>query len=364
MGYGFVGLGKFVEIFIPWEVIQPYIPFDLPPEYVPHFYGIIITAFAVFYTLLGGMLSIVWADVLQYVVMTISSLVIGIIAMNAMGANVLNVPDGWYSPFFGQHLNLDWTGIIGEVNEKIRSDGYSVFSMFFSLMLLKGILVSAAGPAPNYDMQKILSTKSPREASLMSGFVTVVLMPVRYFMLAGFAILGLLFYEKLDLIVGGRIDFEQVLPSAIHEFAPVGLLGLLIAGLMAAFMGTFSGTLNAAQAYIINDVYLKYINPSAPKNKLKIINYISGMSVVLVSIVIGIFAHDVNDLLQWIVSALFGSYMVSNVLKWYWWRFNGHGYFWGMMAGIIAALIFPYVFRDTLDLYYFPLIVAVSLAGA
>ena len=84
---------------------------------------------------------------------------------------------------------------------------------------------------------------------------------------------------------------------------------------------------------------------------------------VFVSVVFGIYAKDVNSVLQWIVSALWGGYIVSNVLKWYWWRFNGHGYFWGMVAGLIPALILPLVFRQTLELYYFPLILVISLAG-
>ena len=67
---------------------------------------------------------------------------------------------------------MDWSKIIGEVNEKIISDGYSLFGIFFSMMLFKGVLVSLAGPAPNYDMQKILSTKSPKDAAKMSGFVS------------------------------------------------------------------------------------------------------------------------------------------------------------------------------------------------
>jgi Na+/proline symporter len=283
--------------------------------------------------------------------------------MNALADNPLIVPDGWMNPFFGARLDLDWTGIIDEVNEKIASDGYSLFSIFFSMMLFKGILVSAAGPAPNYDMQKILSTRSPKEAAKMSGFVSVVLMPSRYFMIAGFAILGLLFYDRLDLVVGNRLDFEQILPSAISEFVPVGLMGLLLAGLLAAFMSTFAGTLNAAQAYIVNDIYLKYLRPNASKRQTSRTNYLTGITVVAVSIVFGIFALDVNDILQWIVSALWGAYTASNVLKWYWWRFNGSGFFWGMVAGIVPALIFPYIF-DTLDLYYFPLILVISLAGA
>jgi hypothetical protein len=80
-------------------------------------------------------------------------------------------------------------------------------------------------------------------------------------------------------------------------------------------------------------------------------------------VVIGFFALDVNSILQWIVSALFGSYVASNILKWYWWRFNGYGFFWGMVAGLLPALIFPYIFKATLSLWYFPLILVLSVMG-
>ena len=365
LAYGFIGLGKFMMIFIPWDIVAPFIPFDVPEIYVPHLYGIAFTMFAVFYAILGGMTSIVWADVLQFLIMTVAAIVIGIIAMKALAANTLNVPEGWHTPFFGWRLDdLDWRGIINEVNDKIASDGYSLFTIFFWMMVFKGILLSLAGPAPNYDMQKVLATKSPKDAAKMSGFVSVVLMPVRYFMIAGFAVLALIYYDQLHLVVAGRIDFEQILPSAISQFVPVGLMGLLLAGLLAAFNSTFAGTLNAAQAYIVNDIYLKYFRPDANEKQIRNLNYSSGIIVVIISIIFGIFAQDVNSVLQWIVSALYGSYVISNVLKWYWWRFNGYGYFWGMVAGIIPALIFPYLFKDTLDIWYFPWILLISLAGA
>ncbi len=361
LAYGFIGLGKFVEIFMPWEYVSQYVPFNIPLEYVPHFYGIIFTCFAVFYALLGGMMSIVWADLVQYIIMAISGIVIGIIAMMALADNPLAVPEGWMNPFFGWELNLDWSGIIADVNQKITDDQFSLFTIIFMMMIFKGGLVSLAGPAPNYDMQKILSTRSVREAALMSGSVSFILMPIRYFMIAGFGVLGLLFYDQLDLIVPGKgLDFEQILPSAISQFVPVGFLGLLLAGLLAAFMSTFAGTLNAAQAYIVNDVYLKYINPTASNLKIKSINYLAGLAMVVISIVMGFFAKDVNDVLQWIVSGLYGSYVAANVLKWYWWRFNGTGFFWGMVGGLIPALTFRYIFVGVLDLYTFPLMLLIS----
>ena len=362
LAYGFIGLGKFVEIFIPWESISSYIPFDIPLAYVPHFYGIVFTCFAVFYSVMGGMSGIVWADLLQFTIMTISSIAIAVIAWMAMGENSLNVPNGWMDPFFGWDLNIDWSQIITEVNEKIASDGFSLFGIFFMLMVFKGLLSSLAGPAPNYDMQKILSTKSPKEAAKMSGFVSIVLMPVRYLMIGGFAVLGILFYNQLDLQRGGVIDFEQILPSAISQFVPVGLLGLLLAGLLAAFMSTFAGTLNAAQAYLVNDIFLRYNKKAKPK-QISRMNYLSGVVVVLVSIILGFFVKDVNSVLQWIVSALYGGYIVSNILKWHWWRFNGEGYFWGMLSGLIPAIVFPLVFKDTLELNLFPLLLLITTLG-
>ncbi len=370
LAYGFIGIGKFVEIFLPWSAVSHLIPFNVTPEYVPHMYGILFTAIATFYGLLGGMLSIVWADVLQFTIMAISAVVIAFLAMTLVSHDQLMavIPNGWATPFFGANLNMDWTGLINEVNDKIAEDGYELFGILVMMMLFSGLLKSAAGPAPNYDMQKILATKSPKEAALMSGFVSVVLMPIRYLMIAGFAVLALVFYNELNLKTGGSVDFENILPSAISQFVPIGFMGLILAGLLAAFMSTFASTVNAAPAYLVNDIYKRYINPEAPAKRLVRLSYTVSIVVVVLSTAIGFFIKDINSLLQWIVSGLWGGYTITNVLKWYWWRLNGMGYFWGMVTGIASAMIFPLIFDGMfpsitsaiLPLYLFPLIVLTS----
>lgn len=364
MAYGFIGLGKFIEIFIPFEAVQPYLPFTVPTSFTAHFYGIIFTLFAVLYSIMGGMSSIVWADIVQYSLMVLGSVSIAIIAMTALGGHTLPVPDGWFDLSFGWNLGIDWSNIIPEVNAKIKEDNFDPFSVFFSLMAAKGILASLAGPAPNYDMQKILSTKSPREAALMNMFVNIALLPMRYLMIIGFTVLGLLYYKDLNIQnATGAVDFERILPAAILKFAPAGLMGLFLVELMAAFMGTFAGTLNAAQAYMVNDIYLKNIKPKATNKEINRMNYISGIVIVVISIILGILSKDVNSILQWIVGALYGGYIAANVLKWHWWRFNGNGFFWGMFAGILSAMVLPTVFSTTLPLYYFPLILLLSAIG-
>ncbi|MBS1510289.1 MAG: Na+:solute symporter [Bacteroidetes bacterium] len=364
LAYGFVGLGKFIEIFVPWDAVKQYIPVNIPQQYVAHFYGIVFTLFAMFYAVLGGMHSIVLGDMIKYVIMTIGCFAIAIIAMQHLQGQSLHVPQGWTDPFFGWHLGLDWHGIIDDANKKINSDGYGLFGLLFMMMLFKGVFASMAGPAPNYDMQKILSTRSPKDASRMTGFVSLILLPVRYSMIIGLTVLGLLYYHQLNVSDGaGGVDFEKVLPATINQFLPVGILGLVLTGLFGAFIGTFSGTLNAAQAYFVNDVYLKYINPNAGNKRVITVNYLSGVIIVVIGVCIGFMAKDVNSILQWIVSGLYGGYIAANVFKWYWWRFNANGFFWGMFAGVVGALVFSKIFSGIEFLYYFPLLFLISVAG-
>ncbi|MGZ3938616.1 MAG: sodium:solute symporter family protein, partial [Flavisolibacter sp.] len=370
LAYGFIGLGKFIEIFVPWNLVQPHIPFHIAPQYVAHFYGIVFTLFAVFYSVLGGMHSIVLGDLIKYIVVTVGCISIAVIAMTHLhgSGTSLHVPHGWFNPFFGWHLNLDWSHLIPAANEKIVDDGFGLFGIFFMMMLFKGVFAALAGPAPNYDMQKILSTRSPKEASKMTGFVSIILLPIRYSMIIGLTVLGLLYFNQLNLSNGtGGTDFERVLPGTINNFLPVGVLGIVLTGLLGAFMGTFSGTLNAAQAYITNDIYLKYVNPHASNKKVMTMNYSSGLVVVTIGVLLGFFAKDVNSILQWIVSGLYGGYIASNMLKWYWWRFNANGFFWGMTAGIVPAIALAALKEQQiihgLELYWWPVIFLLSVAG-
>ena len=370
LAYGFVGIGLFIEAFLPWSLVAPYVPFDVAPENVANFYGITFTAIAGIYAVLGGMFSIVWTDVLQFTVMAVASVIVAAIAMQHVDPAALAalVPDGWDTPFFGWTLGLDWSGALAGFDERIASDGYSMFGAFMMMLLFKGILVSAAGPAPNYDMQKILSTRSPREAALMSGFVSVVLQPVRYLMIAGFATLAIVHFQGLGIAIADAGAYDRILPAAMARFAPPGVLGLIVAGLLAAFVSTFAATLNAAPAYLVNDVYRRHINPGASRQRLIGLSYAVSAAVVAIGAWIGLAVPSINTLLVWIVSGLWGGYTAANVLKWYWWRFNGYGFFVGMLVGMIGALalppllgpLFPQIPADAIPLYGFPLLLLLS----
>jgi Na+/proline symporter len=352
LAYGFKGTGLFFKTFLPWD-------------FSPDTYALIIMAITAIYVIKGGMYSVVLTEIIQFSIMTIASIVLGIIAMNKVSPEMLHsvLPAGWDQILFHWKLNMDWSQILPDLNSRIASDEYSIFGFFFMVILFKGFLVSMAGPAPNYDMQRVLATKNPVEASKMSGMVNVALFFPRYMMIAGLTVLALAFYVPQIRSMGANFDFESILPVAIRDFVPDGLKGVLIAGLVAAFMSTYAATVNAAPAYLVNDIYKRYIKPKASEKTYVRMSYLVSFCVIVVGCIFGFMTKSVDQVTLWIVNSLYGGYTAANVLKWYWWRFNGYGYFWGMVAGIASLFIVPSLFSDLNSLESFPVILLISLAG-
>src|SRR4029079_15625820 len=213
------------------------------------------------------------------------------------------VPEGWGNPFFGWKLDLDWAGILPQVNEAIAKDGNQWVGILFCLMFFKGILASLAGPAPNYDMQRVLATRNPREACLMNGMVNVVLYFPRYMMITGITILALAFWMP-ELRAMEKPDFERLLPMVLTRDVPTGVVGLLLAGLLAAFMSNFAATINAAPAYIVNDIYKRFINPHTSPHTEVAMRPSASLGVLAVGSAVGLFTEDIVGVMMWLVGAL------------------------------------------------------------
>lgn len=363
IAYFFEGIGKYATEIMPWDLSAQFMGYELTSA---RGYALIICVLTSLYTVKGGMHSVVATEVMQFVVMTIGCIGVGIVAYNSVSIEQLNavIPNGWKDLNFGWNLDLNWSETpFPQVNEKIASDGFTLFGGLFVLMVLKGILASIAGPVPSYDMQRILAAKKPSEAAKMSFLTVAVLYIPRYFMVVGFTVLALVYLGPEIAAMGPSIDFEKILPMTMNAHLPVGLKGIMLAGFLAAFMGTFAAFINAAPAYIVNDIYKKYINPLASDKRLVRLSILSSLTLVFVGIVFGFNAGSLNSLILWLSSALYGGYVAANVLKWVWWRFTGAGYFWGMLFGLIASTVKLFFFPEYVDIFVFPLIFAFSLLG-
>jgi SSS family solute:Na+ symporter len=364
LAYAFKGIGKFASGILPWHFTGATTGVFTDDN----IYAMVLMGLTALYAIKGGMVSVVITEVMQFAILTLTALTIGVIALVRVSPDMIvnNIPAGWMSPFFGWKLNMNWDGILKTANAALSEDHNELFTIVFGMMLFKGVLASLAGPAPNYDMQRILATRNPREASLMNGMVSVVLMFPRYMMTAGITVLALTFCLP-QIQAMATPDFEKVLPYVL-QYIPTGVIGFLLAGLAAAFMSNFAATLNAAPAYVVNDIYKRFIKSDSGGRHEVMLSRVVSLVFLAVGILFGVFTDRITDAMNWIVASLYAGYVAANVLKWYWWRFNGYGYFWGMVAGIGAAMVLPTVTEHVIGhsfnlLFTFPILFIVSIIG-
>ncbi|MAS71208.1 sodium:solute symporter family protein [Zunongwangia profunda] len=381
IAYFFEGAGKFMTVILPWDVSLTIAQTTLLNS--EQTYALLIIFFTTIYTIKGGMFSVVTTEVLQYLIMVLAGVLVAgytFYAFTDVEVNQL-IPEEWKNVFFGNQLTGFWSGDYQEFNRLIDTQGYKMFGAFIGMTLFKGFFSSVAGPTPGYDMQRILSTRNVKDAAYMSGFTNLVLFIPRYLLIGGIVLIGLAFIAP-QMAEAGAVtgnDLEVILPKVINNRVPVGIKGLLLAGLLAAFMSTFSAFVNAGPAYIVNDIYKKYFKPVASDRHYVKASHIASFGVVTLGVIMGFFADSINSITLWITSALYGGYVAANFLKWVWWRFNGWGYFWGMLAGLIIATLQFFLDQNKANLeagtlmhelseipaiYLFPIILVFSVLGS
>lgn len=381
IAYFFEGVGKFMTVILPWDLTaQIGGTIWLTSE---QSYALIIIALTTIYTIKGGMYSVVATEVLQYLIMVLAGLLVAGYAFFAFTDADINsvITPEWKNIFFSWELGKHWSENYDSFNTLIDTEGYKMFGALIGMTLFKGFFASIAGPTPSFDMQRILSTKTVKEAAYMSGFTNLVLFVPRYLLITGIVVIALVVLAP-DMATNPNftgVDLEVILPKVINTHVPVGIKGLLLAGLLAAFMSTFSAFVNAGPAYIVNDIYKKYFKPEASSKHYIRASHIASFAVVALGVFMGFFAESINSLTLWITSALFGGYVAANFLKWVWWRFNGWGYFWGMVAGLFIATLqfvldhnkgsfaegtYLYDLSHVHAIYLFPIIFGFSLLGS
>jgi len=362
--YAFRGIAEFTKPFFPWDFSY-------------ETYGTAMLLITGIYCVVGGMYSVVMNDLIQFVLKVIAAIGIAVIAVVTIRPEQIMaaVPPGWDQLFFGWKLDLDWSHLIPALQPRVADpvaqggDGYSLFMFFTAMLFFKGVLVSMAGPTPNYAIQHVLSTRSPREAALENMMMAVVSLAPRFLLIAGISVLAIVFFQsdlaQLIAAKGKNARFEEILPRVLHrDYIPVGFKGILIAALLASFMSTFVSTVNSGAAYVVNDIYKRYINPDAPPRRYVLLAWITSSTVILLGIGFGFVTTDVHSVTKWITAALIPAFVIPNVLKWHWWRFNGYGFFAGMAAGTAGALVVPRLLPHLHEVFTFLIILGLSATAS
>jgi len=347
LGYAFQGIGKFAAVYIPLETWARQIPWpglqNLIIQHEASVLALSIISITTLYVILGGLFSVVVTDVIQTIVLSLSGLLIaGIAWANITQDKLASLPEKFTS------LQVPW-----RLPEMAGTDN-AVFEFFGALVIvwiIKGFLLNAGGPAQMYDFQRFLAARNDRDAAKIGAAWSVFLV-VRWAMVMGIVLLAL-------TGITGVSDSEKVMPLVLRDFLPSGIRGLVLAGLLAAFMSTFSSTVNSGASFIVRDIWQAFSRRQPSQSSAIRVSYLATIGLVLLGLLIGLQSSSIADIWNWMMMALGAGIIVPNVLRWYWWRLNGWGYAFGTLGGILLSLSVLF-YKNIPDYYLFPLIAAAS----
>jgi len=140
----------------------------------------------------------------------------------------------------------------------------------------------------------------------------------------------------------GAIDYNMTVPVMLAKFFPSGILGIGITALMASFMSGMAGNVTAFNTVWTYDLYQSYIRPGQPDHHYLRMGHIITVVGILISIACAYVARRFNnsmDMLQLVFGFVNAPLFATFLLGMFWRRATGHGAFWGLVAGTLAAAL-------------------------
>lgn len=156
-------------------------------------------------------------------------------------------------------------------------------------------------------------------------------------------------------------DREMAYPLLMGKFLPIGLLGLVIASLLAAFMSTIDTHTNWGASYLVQDIYKRFIKPGVDEKRAVLV---SRLAIVLMAILAGLAATFIDSIASvWRFLVMLGAGLGSvSALRWYWSRVTAYAEFAAMAVTTVLALSLQFFATPTLFGGANPLFV-VEIAG-
>lgn len=127
--------------------------------------------------------------------------------------------------------------------------------------------------------------------------------------------------------------------SAMLTFLPTGLIGIVLASLIAAVMSTLSTHLNWGSSYVVNDFYLRFVKPNATDKELVAVGRISTVLLMVLAAVLALALSNALEAFNILLQIGAGTGLIF-ILRWFWWRINAFTEIWAMFISFAVAIFF------------------------
>jgi len=308
---------------------------------------LLVSLITVVYSSLGGLRGVILTDFFQFV--------LSMIGMIAAAIYIVQLPEIGGLENLITHPN---------VADKISffpdfSDLNVAVPLFFIPVAVVWWSSWYPGAEPGgggYIAQRMLSAKTEKDAAKATLFFNAAHYALRPWPWILIALGSLIIFPEIENIkasfpnvADGILADDLAFPAMLTKL-PTGLLGLVIASLIAALMSTISTHLNWGSSYVVNDFYVRFYNKSASEKEQVAIGRISTVLLMILSAIMALFLTNAMQAFNILLQIGAGTGLLF-LLRWFWWRINAYSEIAAMIVSFTVAVYFEVFYSGGLEPY-------------
>ena len=293
---------------------------------------LVLLVFVLLYAGLAGLWGVVATDFVQFVLALIGAVLVAWFAIRSPEVDGLSglVTQAQAATDFDVlafvPFEIDW-------NDGLRI-GWSAFagisaSTFFAYAFVQWWTFRRSDGGGEF-IQRLVASRDEQHAEWAAWLFNILHYVIRTWPWVLVALAALVVYPDLE-------DPEMGYPMLMLDYLPVGVLGLAVASLLAAFMSTVSTQINWGASYLTHDVYARFVRPNATQAELVLAGRAASLLIATIGAVAAFFSESVATIFRLVIAIGTGPGVVL-ILRWFWWRINAWAELSAMCAGFLIGL--------------------------
>ena len=323
IGYAMLAMVKVVDALELWQSLGLN-----PGESLKTWSVVGVSVLVLLYSGFSGLWGVVATDFFQFFLALLGAIAVAIVAVDHVGGIHELIPQVKeaseidvlaFFPLQFSNGSMGW------------SDAAGITATTFSAYLFVQWWSFRRSDGGGEFIQRLIAAKNEAEAEKSSWFFNILHYGIRTWPWIIVALVALIIYPELE-------DKELAYPKLMLDFLPPVMLGLVVTSLIAAFMSTVSTSINWGASYLTNDIYRRFLKPSATQAELVMMGRIFSVLVTVLGAIAALNSQDITTVFRLVIAIGTGPGLVL-ILRWFWWRINAAAELAAMLGGFVVGLI-------------------------